>query len=138
MRRRALLGFFLLTAAVLPASSAAAGPLAGRWKAAITRADLAATGEVSSAAAESLYGPWTARFDGGRFQVRNERTGSVGSGSFVLTGGRVRFVFASGVAVKSGEVAVCTASVFRNRLTFGKVPGRPCLAWDAATWTRAG
>jgi hypothetical protein len=113
--------------------------LDGRWKASMTAEALLKTREVDPKHVPLLYGPWTADFSAGRFDVRNERTGRLGHGTFVVTGDLVRFVFASGVGVKPGSRAVCTASVFlRDRLTFTKLAGRPCLAFEAAVWTRVG
>jgi hypothetical protein len=144
MRRTALL-LSVLAAAVAASPALAAlrssGPssvLDGRWKTSMTVGDLAGTGEVGAKEAVQLRGPLTAEFVAGRFQVRNERTGGLGNGTFVVTGDRVRFVFVKGVDVKPGSVAVCTVSVFRDRLTFKKLPGRQCLAWEAAVWTRVG
>ena len=111
-------------------------PIDGRWHASMTRAGLLRTGEVGPAEVGLLSGPWTATFGGGRFQVRNERTGGGGKGTFAVTGNVVRFVFASGVGVDPGATAYCTGSVYRDRLTFHAVPGRPCLAWNAAVWTK--
>jgi hypothetical protein len=140
MRRTALLlGPAAAVIAAAPALGAGAPTLLdGRWKATFTRAALVRTGEVSPNALGSLYGPWTASFAGGRFRTRNERTGGGGAGTFAVSGGRVRFVFATGIAVRSGSAAVCIASVYRGRLTFRRVPGRSCLGWDAAVWTRVG
>jgi hypothetical protein len=114
----------------------AASPIDGRWHASITRAGLVRTGEVDPAEAAKLYGPWTAQFVNGRFQARNERTGLGAKGTFSVAGKVVRFVFATGVGVEPGAVAFCPASVYRDRLTFTRTRGRPCLAWNAAVWTR--
>jgi hypothetical protein len=142
MRRTALL-FGVLVASVAASPSFAAfsgsGPpsiLDGRWKSTNTVDGLLQTGEVGAKEVGQLRGTWTAHFAPGRFDVRNQLTGGLGQGTFVVTGNRVRFVFASGVDVRPGSVAVCTASVFRDRLTFTKVPGQSCLAWDAAVWQR--
>jgi hypothetical protein len=144
MRRTALLlGVLAAAVAASPALAALrnSGPssvLDGRWKTSVTVADLVGTGEVDAKEALQLRGPVTAEFVAGHFQVHNERTGGLGNGTFVVTGDRVRFVFVKGVDVKPGSVAVCAASVFRNRLTFKRVPGRQCLAWEASVWTRVG
>jgi hypothetical protein len=126
----------ILTVAQASARSLPISPVDGRWKATITRAALIRTGEVDQASAAKLYGPYTARFAAGRFKIRNGRTGRGAAGSFTLSGKLVRFVFAYGVGLKPGAVAVCAESVYRDRLTFTKAPGRPCLAFDAAVWTR--
>src|SRR5262249_36326641 len=118
MRRTALLLGVL--AAAVAASSALAAPrgsgptsvLDGRWKSSVTVDALLRTDEVSPNHVQQLYGPWTAQFSAGRFEVHNERTGDGGHGTFTVTGNLVRFVFANGVALKPGSTAVCTASVF--------------------------
>jgi len=144
MRRTALLlGVLAAAVAASPALGAlrGSGPsslLDGRWKTSMTADALLRTGEVSTKHVPLLAGPWTAVFRAGRFEVRNERTGGGGHGTFVVNGNLVRFVFAAGVALKPGSTAVCAATVFRDRLTFTKVLGRPCLAWNAAVWTRVG
>jgi hypothetical protein len=125
-------------AAVAAQSAGAAGPFDGQWKTSVSRAALLATGEVVPSELGQLSGPWTASFAGRRFRMRNERTRAEGTGTFVATGDRVRFVFRSGVAVRPGQAADCTFSIYRGRLAFAKVPGRSCLALDAATWTKAG
>jgi hypothetical protein len=135
-----LLGVVAAAAAASAAlsSSGPASTLDGRWKTSMTVADLVKTGEVNATEAASLSGPWTARFADGRFEVRNERTGGRGYGTFVVTASLVRFVFASGIGLRPGSVATCTANVHRDRLTFTKVNSRPCLAWNAAVWIRVG
>jgi hypothetical protein len=112
-------------------------PIDGRWTATMSRAALMRTGEADEASALRLYGPYTARFANGRFEIRNGRTDRGAAGTFTISGKHVRFVFAYGVGIERGEIAVCAQSVYRDRLTFTKVPGRPCLAWNAAVWTRA-
>jgi hypothetical protein len=135
--RNALLAMAALAAVTGPAPRAA-GQLERQWKTSLGRAALLATGEVDTSEPGQLSGPWTASFAGGRFRVRNERTRRGGSGTFVVTGNRVRFVVGSSVAIRPGETANCTVSLHRGRLTFARVPGRSCLAWDAGVWTRAG
>jgi hypothetical protein len=125
-----------VTVAQANARSLPASPIDGRWTATITRAGLIRTGEVDLASAVKLYGRYTARFTDGRFQVRNGRTGHAAAGTFTVSGKLVRFVFAYGVGLKPGDVGVCTKSIYRDRLTFTKVPGRPCRAFNAAVWTR--
>jgi len=118
------------------ARSLPVSPVDGRWTATITRAGLIRTGEVDPVSAGKLYGPYTAQFGNARFQALNNRTGRGAAGTFTISGKLVRFVFSHGVGIKPGAVAVCAVSVYRDRLTFTKVPGRPCLAFNAAVWTR--
>ena len=126
----------LMAASGIGAGTLRVSPLDGRWKATITHDGLLRTGEVDPAEARKLYGPWTAQFANGRFQTLNTRTGRGAQGTFTISGKLIRFVFATGVGIKPGAVAVCAESVYRDRLTFTKVPGRRCLAFNAAVWTR--
>jgi hypothetical protein len=123
------------TAAARMAAVHGGSPIDGRWETSITRADLLRIGEKPAAAVE-LYGPYTATFANGRFVVRNGRTGHGAKGTFRLSGELVRFVFASGVGVEPGDVGFCSASVYRDKLTFARKAGRPCFAWNAAVWKR--
>lgn len=123
-------------AAVGPTGAVRASPLDGRWTATITRAQLRRAG-ASAALAGKLYGSYTARHENGRFEIRNHRTGGVARGTFTVRGDVFRGVFARGVGVKPGDVMVCTWSVYRDRLTFRPIPGRPSQLCDAAVWTRA-
>ena len=84
-----------------------------------------------------LYGPWTALYQNGRFQLRTQRTGGIARGTYSVRGKVSRLVFASGVGVTRGQVSECTWSVYRDRLTFKAIPGRPSLLCDAGVWTRA-
>jgi len=129
----------LLVGAFLTATDAAAitSPFDGRWTASITRADLQRAG-ASATLVEKLYGTWDARWENGRFEFRNHRTGGVGRGRFSVRGNVVRVVFASGVGVKPGQISDCTWSIFGKRLTFKPIPGRPSLLCNAGVWTRAG
>jgi hypothetical protein len=126
----------VLTVASASARSLPTSPIDGRWTATLTRTELIRTGEVNLRDAFKLYGPYTAQFADGHFRALNKRTGRGAAGTFTVTGRLVRFVFAYGVGVKPGTVGVCTESVYRDRLTFARVPGRACEAFEAAVWTR--
>jgi len=123
--------------AVAPALGAPAvrTPIDGRWQATITRAALIRTGEVSAASAGRLYGPYTAQFAAGRFRFHNARTGLEAAGTFTVAGKLATFVYAHGVGLERGSRGVCAFSVFRDRLTFAKLPERPCHALQATVWT---
>jgi hypothetical protein len=112
-------------------------PIDGRWNATLTRSALIRTGEVDAAGAGKIYGPYTASFGDGRFRFSNARTGLGAEGTFTVAGGIATFVYAYGVLLRPGSVAVCALSVFHGRLTFAKVHGRPCWALEAAAWTTA-
>jgi hypothetical protein len=133
------LGLVLLVAAFLTATDAAAitSPFDGRWTASITQADLQRAG-ASTTLVEELYGTWDARYENGRFELRNHRTGGVARGRFSVRGNVARVVFATGVGLKPGQISECTWSIFRKRLTFKPIPGRPSLLCNAGVWTRAG
>ena len=118
-------------------TEAVASPLDGRWTANVTLAQLRRAGAPASLAAK-LYGPYTALWQKGRFEIRNHRTGAIARGTFSVRGNVSRVVFASGVGIKPGQVSVCTWTVYRDRLTFKPIPGRPSLLCDAGVWTRAG
>jgi len=115
----------------------ASGPFDGRWAATVTRAQLRRAGADAPLAAK-LYGPYTALYEQSRFEIRNRRTGAVARGTFTVRGKVSRVVFASGVGVKPGQFSECTWSVYRDRLTFKAIPGRPNLLCDAPVWVRAG
>jgi len=132
----------IVTAGSLVATPAArvlpviASPIDGRWHTTLTRASLMRTGEVGSEEAGLLSGAWTARFVNGHFHVHDERTGGGARGTFAVTGRLVRFVFAGGTGIDPGATATCEMSVYRDRLTFATTGGRPCMAWNAESWTR--
>jgi hypothetical protein len=129
----------LALAAAAPAF--AAGPIDGRWQGTATLAELVRAG-VSQTTAGKLCGtatgpcvPAAVSFANGHFRFHT-RAGGTATGTYRLEGKHIRFVFVSGLAVKPGEVAECGWSVYRDRLTFTKLPGRPCDGWDAAPWVR--
>jgi hypothetical protein len=113
------------------------GPFDGRWTATVTRAQLRRAGASTSLVAK-LYGPYTALFQNGRFEMRNHRTDGIARGTFSVRGNVSRLVFARGVGLDPGQISECTWSVYRDRLTFHAIPGRPSLLCDAGVWTRAG
>jgi hypothetical protein len=134
------LSLVLLLGAILPVatgSAAVTSPLDGRWTASITRAQLLRAG-ASKSLALKLYGTYTARYGNGRFEFRNHRTGAIARGTFTVRGKVSRIVFATGVGVKPGEISECTWNIYRDRLTFKPIPGRPSLLCNAGVWGRAG
>jgi hypothetical protein len=149
--RRCLLGLFaVLVATTLPTAAAvasvpattigprgslAAGPFDGRWHTTLSRAQLIRAG-AEPASANALYGSYSARFALGRFTFSNGRTHRGARGSFVVRGKVARFTFSSGVGLRPGEAAELRWSVYRDRLTFKAIRGRPALLLDAGIWTR--
>lgn len=137
----------LVTTALLAAAAAAsvpastnsprgmptAGPFDGQWHASLSRAQLIRAG-AAPALADALYGPYRARFTRGRFTFRNGRTHSIARGSFVVRRQVARFRFSSGVGVRAGQVTELTWSLFRGRLTFKAIRGRPSLFIDLTIW----
>jgi hypothetical protein len=131
-----LLGAAAIAAPTVGARSAVATKLDGRWTGSLTRAQvLHATG--SKSLAEKLHGSWTALLGKGRFEFHDRDTGADARGTFVVNRNRVRFLFATGLGIKKGQVGEFTWSVYRNRLTFKTVPGRPGVLIDVTVWTRA-
>jgi opacity protein-like surface antigen len=110
-------------------------PLDGRWTATITQAQLQRSG-AGAELVTKLFGPWTARWDNGRFQFRNLRTHTVARGTFTVRRNVSRLVFASGVGIQPGAVSECTWSIYRGRLTFKRIAERPSLLCDAGVWSR--
>jgi hypothetical protein len=143
-QRQPLLAFLaVLVAATITATTAAAstprgpaaGPFDGRWHTTLTRAQLIRAG-AEPASANALYGPYSARFAGGRFTFSNGRTHHGARGSFTVRGKVARLTFSSGVGLRPGEAAEVKWSVYRDRLTFKAIRGRPSLMLDAGIWTR--
>jgi hypothetical protein len=125
-----------VAASTADAQGAGATKLDGRWTGSLTRAQiLHATG--SKSLAEKLHGSWTAQLGKGHFEFHDRDTGTDARGAFAVNRNRVRFVFATGLGLKKGQVAVFTWNVYRDRLTFKTVPGRPGVLIDLFVWTRA-
>ena len=122
-----------------------ASPLDGRWIGHATRAQLIKVGKVGVSIVNQLCGPPPAvcspasvTFANGRFHLNSGRTNRNATGTYTVTGDVVRFVFATGVGIDPGDVAYCRWSVYRERLTFTRLPGRQCYGWNSAPWVRAG
>lgn len=131
-----LLGLLVLSATGT-AAAAVTTPVDGRWKATITQSQLRRAG-ASAALAAQLYGSWTVRFENGRVEYRNGRNHTGARGTFSVRGKVLRVVFLSGVGLRRGDVSECTWSIYRDRLTNRRIPGRPSQLCDAAVWRRAG
>jgi len=140
MKRPVHIGILVVAAAVAAptagARDAGVTKLDGRWAGSLTRAQVRhATG--SKSLAEKLHGSWTARFANGRFEFHDRDTGADARGRFAVNANRVRFLFATGLGVKRGQVAQFTWNIYRDRLTFKTVPGRPGVLVDLFVWTKA-
>ena len=131
-----LLALVPLAAALLAAGAA---PFDGRWEASVTVSQLLhAKPRPTAALAQKLAGRYTIVFEKGRFESRNQRTGGVARGTYTVSGNVARIVFATGVGVRRGSVSECTWSVYRGRLTFKAIAGRPSQLCDAPVWVRSG
>jgi TRAP-type C4-dicarboxylate transport system substrate-binding protein len=118
-----------------PVENADAAALQGRWSATLTREELLASG-VAPGYADTLPGSWTLELGDGRFAFRR-REGGGGTGTYTVRGGRIRFVWESGIGIRPDEIFESRWSVYRDRLTFSPVPGRQKLAGlDVEPWQR--
>jgi hypothetical protein len=139
MNRVLRLAIVLVAAAAVSAAAAGStrtSKLDGRWEGSLTRQQLIQAG-ASQALAAKLHGSWTAKFGTGRFAFHDRDTGADSRGRFVVGGEKVRFVFASGVGIKKGQVAELTWSLYRDRLRFRAIPGRASMFLDLFVWTRS-
>lgn len=139
MNRVVQLAIVVVVVAATVSASAAGGirasKLDGRWKGSLTQKQLIRAGG-SQALAAKLHGSWTAQFRTGSFAFHDRDTGADSRGRFVVRGQRARFIFARGVGIKRGQVAELTWSIYRDRLRFRAMPGRPSLFLDLFVWTR--
>jgi C4-dicarboxylate-binding protein DctP len=120
------------TRAPVPAEKAQASPLDGRWQVTWTRDDL----REANLSVKGLPRNWSARvvyeFAQGRF-----RGNSGESGTHDIDGDTVRLIFETGRFVRRGEVYALGWSVYRDSLTFSRVPGsEPLQAITAKSWKR--
>src|SRR5262249_18876342 len=140
VNRLVQLAIVVVVAAAAAVSASAAGrtgasQLDGRWTGTLTQKQLIRAG-ASQVLAAKLHGSWTAQFRTGRFAFHDRDTGADSRGRFVGHGQKVRFVFASGFEIKKGQVAELTWNIYRDRLRFRAIPGRPSLLLDLFVWTR--
>ena len=137
----AIVAALAATVAVSPTSAASASRLDGRWK--TTRATLhellaAGIARKDAVALERAAKVPALDFHHGAFKGLDLATGRVrGTGTYRLSGDVIRLVFRTGVAVDPGTVYQLRWSVYRDRLTFSSVPGRPSLLLlTLKPWTR--
>jgi len=133
-----------------PASAANSGgpnrtatsAIEGRWKTKpATIRELVAAGlsrKDAEALARRVHGTPAIDLRNGRFKGLTLETGRVVStGTYRVTGNVVRFIISSGVGVHLGQPYWLRWNVYRDRLTFSDVPGRPALGVFALhPWTR--
>ena len=138
----ALLVSFATIAAGAPSSALGTSAIEGRWK--TKRAtlqqllDAGLTRKDAEALVHHVRGTPAIDLDDGVFKGLDLSTGRVvATGTYRLSGNVIRFVFKSGVAVHLGQSYALRWSVYRARLTFSNVPGRPPLmAFTLNPWTR--
>jgi hypothetical protein len=144
MRRLSCLVLLAALAVVASAPSSGAGTSAidGRWKTKrVTLQRLLDAGfrrKDAEALAHAVRGTPAIDLENGVFKGLDLNTGRVvATGTYRLTGNVIRFVFKTGVAVQLGLTYSLRWSVYRDRLTFSSVPGRPSLgAFTLNPWTR--
>jgi hypothetical protein len=144
MRRLSCLALLAALAVVASTPSSAAGTSAieGRWKTKrVTLQSLLDAGfrrKDAEALAHAVRGTPAIDLENGVFKGLDLNTGRVvATGTYRLTGNVIRFVFKTGVAVQLGLTYSLRWSVYRDRLTFSSVPGRPSLgAFTLNPWTR--
>jgi len=107
-------------------------PIEGRWKGKrFTVQELVAAGltrKNAEALVRLVKGTPGLDLRNGRYKGLNLDTGRVGStGTYRLSGNVVTFIFRTGAAVDFGRPYLLHWSVYRDRLTFSAVPGRPPL-----------
>jgi hypothetical protein len=127
-----------VTAPGARAHQVASSPLDGTWKWTWTRAEVVRGGGNDT----SEVGTHIATFANGVATSRNLRTGRVERARFTVHGNTVDFVF--GTTMRPHGVVVGTPyrlrwSIYRDRLTFATVSGRPALELLPITpWIRVG
>lgn len=138
----ALLAALAMIAASPPSSAAGTSAIEGRWKTKkVTLQSLLDAGfrrKDAEALAHAVRGTPAIDLENGMFKGLDLSTGRVvATGTYRLTGNVIRFVFKTGVAVQLGMTYSLRWSVYRDRLTFSSVPGRPSLgAFTLNPWTR--
>jgi TRAP-type C4-dicarboxylate transport system substrate-binding protein len=123
------------------AASAAAGhsALGGRWQVDLTAADLRAIG-LSPDEIQNYRGAWTLAFGHGRWDAERQTPPSFFKGTYAVKGQTLQEVVDScgqNTHCTPGDTSYYRFSVYRDQLTFSRIPGRygsPELV--AKAWTR--
>lgn len=145
MRRTSCLALFAVLAtiaAAVPSSAAGTSTIEGRWKTKrMTLQQLLDAGfarKNALALSQRVHGTPAIDLENGVFKGLDLSNGRVvANGTYTLAGNVIRFVFKSGAAVHLGQTYWLRWSVYRDRLTFSNVPGRPSLgAFTLNPWTR--
>lgn len=115
----------------------AASPIDCRWAWIWTTAGLERVG-LDPHDVKTEAGPGTCVFANGRYLVRWKDSGQVASGRFTVSGDVLRSVADKrDPRDETGKVAFIRFSIFRDRLTWSKIPGR--FGYDVlpiTPWTR--
>ena len=129
-------------AAVVPACRArsASRPreatLEGRWRSTPTAAELVAVGD-NAAEARAAHGTWVAEFRSGHLTARLVEAGLEYSATYEVRGDIVSIDFQVCPGTVCTLISETRWSVYRNRLTFARIAGRPFSSVAvAAPWTR--
>jgi hypothetical protein len=142
---RRLLAALVVATALATASGVAVGARAhgtlldGRWKWTVTRAEA-----LSCCQNAALAGPSLAEFRDGRIYALDPGTGRLVGlrGTYTVAGNLVTFVFSHKYPAQTpipGKPYLMRFSLYRDRLTWSMVPGRPGLTvLPAAPWVRVG
>lgn len=114
--------------------------LEGSWLANVKAGALRAAGEDQNVA-DQFQGRWALEFRNGRWVARNLRSGAIFKGGYTLSGDRLREIVDScnpPSYCQAGNLTEVRWSVYRDRLTFARIPGHtPVLALIAQPWARS-
>ena len=142
MRRAAVLVVLaaLTVGAFAQGADAARSPIDGRWRWSYTYAELLHC--CGKAVADTLAGPSLSEFRDGQIYALDADSGRLIGlrGTYRVAGDVVSFVFSHHYpGLTPGRTYVMRFTLFRDRLTWSRVPGRPGLdALTVTSWTRVG
>jgi len=141
--RRLLAALVAVTALAAASGASGAGthgtPLDGRWKWTITRAEA-----LKCCKTAAIAGPSLAEFRDGRIYALDAGTGRLIGlrGTYKVAGHIATFVFSHqypGTAPIPGRPYLMRFNIYRDRLTWSMVPGRPGLtSLTLVPWVRVG
>jgi hypothetical protein len=141
---RRLLAALLVATALAAASGAAVArnhgtPVDGRWKWTITRAEA-----LKCCGTAAIAGPSLSEFRDGRIYALDAGTGRLIGlrGTYTVAGDVVTFVFSHKYPTEvpiPGRRYLMRFSIYRDRLTWSMIPGRPGLTGlTIVPWVRVG